>query len=217
MLKKRLFNMMDFRVVIAIVVMTAMILIPAFISLRNRYILRASATDVLFLVRKAQEEAVKKHAGVAMVVDSKTGTCSIFVDNSDHDKYPDNGNKHFQNGGLKTAWKSSIRAHSGDIFKNDRRYSLPIDITVGSAFYPGIEFNGRGLPSNIPAPQNPGAPPAYSLSCSAPDSMAGKSFVAIDIISKNVSNIRYQVLINTMTGGARLVVSMDGGGCFQGV
>ncbi len=209
------FGRLDLSLSIVVVAVIIMVVLPACISLRNRYLLRASATDVLLLVKKAQAEAVKRDAVVAMAINSAARTCTAFIDDQGADQFPQSFRHLIFAEPRKTVWKSSIKARSVDIFQNDKTYALPHDITIHGASFPGIVFDRRGIPLNIPQPPDNGAPPAYGLACSTPAATSGKSFVAIDIKSKKLSSIQYQVLINAATGRARLVASMNGGTCFQ--
>jgi type II secretion system protein H len=72
------FSLIELCVVIAIAAIIAAIGIPNFFSMRDRYRLRASATDVLATFKQAQSAAVKRNASVAVTIGATT--CTVFVD-----------------------------------------------------------------------------------------------------------------------------------------
>jgi Tfp pilus assembly protein FimT len=74
------FSLMELCVIVAIICIIAAIGIPNFLGMRERYRLRASATDLLSTIKKAQTEALKRGKRVAVAIDTGAGTCTLFVD-----------------------------------------------------------------------------------------------------------------------------------------
>ena len=132
------FSLIEVMVVIAIIAVMASIAIPGFFSMRARYKLRASATDVLSSVKRAQTEAVKRSVPVAITINTGTGTCTVFAD--DGGATPANANNLTLDATEQTLFTAMTQA--GDVLTNDSVSPLPV--VAGN---PSIGFNSAGIPT----------------------------------------------------------------------
>ena len=76
------FSLMELVVVIAITGIIATIAIPLGLSMRERYKLRESASDVLSAMKRAQTEAVKRGVRSKVFINATNGVwaCTVFID-----------------------------------------------------------------------------------------------------------------------------------------
>jgi type IV fimbrial biogenesis protein FimT len=73
------FSLLEMMIVIGIIGIIAIFVVPGFFSMRERYKLRSSATDVMSAMKRAQSEAVKRDTRVVLVATAET--CTVFIDN----------------------------------------------------------------------------------------------------------------------------------------
>jgi type IV fimbrial biogenesis protein FimT len=72
------FSLMELCVIVAIIAIIAAIGIPNLLGMRERYQLRATATDVLSVLKKARTEAIKRNVPVA--VEFTGSSYTVFID-----------------------------------------------------------------------------------------------------------------------------------------
>jgi Tfp pilus assembly protein FimT len=202
------------------------IALPAVLSVRHKYELKQSAMDVVSALNKAQSEATSKKVNVALAIDRGSGICTAFVDDGAL-SYEKKHNLTLTPGraaNLKLDPNEKVlfrtRIHQIDIVKNDRQYPFPQSVAVREASGAlvggisvdgklsfGVEFNDRGIPTNL------GVETRAYKPCSG-SSIAGL-FAAMDIKSKTNPIDRYQVAMNPSTGRVRLLLSVNGGACYK--
>jgi prepilin-type N-terminal cleavage/methylation domain-containing protein len=145
------FSLMELCVVVAIAAVISAITIPLLFSMRERYKLRESATDVLSTFKRAQAEAVKRNARVAITISNGTTTCTAFLD--DGGGVPANANNTIQDPAELTLFTTNTQ--TGNSLLND-------------TFLPGNpEFTSGGTLTNA---CQPGFPP---LPCNSVDVVGG--------------------------------------------
>lgn len=88
---QRGFTLIEAMVVIAIIGITAAIIVPSIISYRQKASLRATAAGMLGIVRNAQVEAVKRNFNTVIRFDAANRTVSMFVDDGSGGGTPNNG------------------------------------------------------------------------------------------------------------------------------
>ena len=196
------FSLIEMCIVIAIAAIISAIAIPVGLGMRDRYRLRASATDVLSAVKRAQTEAVRRGARIAILFAMGTppagGTCTVFVDNG---AGGGGANDLIPNG------TETVILPVGSCNIGDPGCLLPPPLTmvqtgnslVATTPPPGVppptlnnaEFNSGGIPVVINA-----AIPATP--------------VAIDVTGAAGLNVRYRIQLE-ITGHAVLRVSTNGG------
>jgi len=128
------FSIIELMVVIGIAAIIAGVSIPAFLNMRDKYKLRASATDVMSTFKRAQAEAVKRNSSVAVTFGA--GTCTTFIDDGTGGGIAKNV---ILDGAEVTLSVTTLQL--GNTFNNN---TFPI--VNGN---PDIEFNSRGLPALI--------------------------------------------------------------------
>jgi type IV fimbrial biogenesis protein FimT len=132
------FSLMELCIAIAIAGVISAIVIPLGLSMRQRYQLRASATDMLSTFKKAQSEAVKRNARVAVIITTGTpGICTVFVDDG---AGGGGANNLIQDGTEVILFTTTTQI--GNSLANDAVSPLPV-----VALHPAIEFNSGGIPS----------------------------------------------------------------------
>ncbi len=200
--------------------------LPAVFSVRHKYELKQSAMDVVTAVKKARSEARNRGENAALVVDRTTGICTAFVDDGAlaYEKKHNLPLTPERAANLKLDPHETVlfreRIHRIDTVKNDRKYPFPKTVPIRSAsgalvggiyvggkLSPGVEFNGRGIPTNL------GKQGTAYKPCRGP-SIAGL-YSAWDIKSKTNPIDRYQVALNSSTGKVRLLLSVNRGECYQ--
>ena len=200
--------------------------LPAILTVRHKFELKDSALDVVTAVQKAQAEAKNRKESVALAIDHTTGICTAFVDDGavSYEKKnhlpmtPERANNLKLDPNEEVLFRERI--HPIDVVKNDREHPFPKTQAVGSAsgelvggilidgrLYPGVEFNAQGLPTNLGTEETVYKPCRGS-------SIAGL-FSILDVKSKTNPIDRYQVAMNSATGKVLLLLSINGGQCYQ--
>jgi type IV fimbrial biogenesis protein FimT len=129
------FSMIELAVVIAIIGLIAAVAVPGLLSMRERYKLRSSATDVLSALKKAKSEALRRDRPVAVVFGAAAYT--VFVD--DGNGVGGIANNLVQDGTELLLFSGALQP--GNTFA---------DNTILPLLYSGnIEFNPRGTPAII--------------------------------------------------------------------
>jgi hypothetical protein len=200
--------------------------LPAVLSVRHKYELKQSAMDVVTALNKAQSEAKSIKENVALAIDRGSGICTAFVDDGAL-SYEKKHNLPLTPGmaaNLKLDPNERVlfrtRIHRIDTVKNDKLYPFPQSvafkeasgdlvggISVNGKLSFGVEFNDRGIPTNLGIEKKKYKP------CSG-SSIAGL-FEAMDVKSKTNPIDRYQVAMNPYTGQVHLLLSINRGACYQ--
>jgi len=200
--------------------------LPAILSVRHKYELKQSAMDVVSAIKKAQSEAESRGKSVALAIDRATGTCMAFVDDGAL-AYEQQHNLPLtpeRAANLRLDPNETVlfreRIHRIDTVNDDREHPFPKAMAVKTAsgelvggisvdgkLFSGVEFNNRGVPTNL------GMQRSVYKPC-RPSSIAGL-YSAWDIKSKTNPVDRYQVALNSSTGKVHLLLSVNRGECYQ--
>jgi prepilin-type N-terminal cleavage/methylation domain-containing protein len=186
------FSLVELAVTIAIAAVIAAIVIPFGLSMRQRYQLRAAATDVMSTFKRAQSEAVKRNARVAITI--LAGTFTVFLDNGavivspafPSGFNPAQANDLVQNGLEQTLFTTTLQSGT----------SLTYGLLPAPTQLPLVtEFNSAGIPYT-----------GGAVVLAAP--------VAINVVSSAGLSVQYQVWLN-VTGHVNLLTSTDSGATFH--
>jgi prepilin-type N-terminal cleavage/methylation domain-containing protein len=130
------FTILEMMIVIGIIGIIATFIGPGFFSMRERYKLRSSATDVMSAMKRAQSEAVKRDTRVVLVATAET--CTVFIDNvgGTANQCDVGETVILPVGATDTACAPLITVQPGNTL-------------TPSAGFADTAFNRRGLPSNI--------------------------------------------------------------------
>lgn len=212
--------------VIVVMVIISIVVIPSILSVRHKYELKESATDIVSAVKRAQAEAERRGQNVALAIDSASGTCTAFID----DGALQYERAHKLRLTPKNANNLALDAHETKIFttkiqsidamRNSRKHPFPMGvvaktatgyptggITIAGRLYPGVEFNAHGLPINLGSGEKAYVP--------CPGSSVAGLFSAVDVKSTTNPVDRYQVALNASNGSVLLLTSTNGGECYQ--
>jgi prepilin-type N-terminal cleavage/methylation domain-containing protein len=88
---QRGFSLIEMMVVIAIIGITAAIIVPNVINYRERARVRASASEMLAIFRTAQVEAVKRNYNMVILFDAANAKATTFLDNGQGGGTANNG------------------------------------------------------------------------------------------------------------------------------
>ncbi len=217
------FNLILATVVLVII---AIVVVPSILSVRHKYELKESATDIMSAVKRAQAEAERRGQNVALAIDSVSGTCTAFIDDGAL-RYerahklrltPENANNLVLDAHETKIFTTKIQAI--DAMRNSRKHPFPMGvvaktatgyptggITIAGKLFPGVEFDAHGLPTNLGSGEKAYVP--------CPGSSVAGLFSAVDVKSTTNPVDRYQVALNAANGSVLLLTSTNGGQCYQ--
>ncbi len=167
------FSLMELCVAVAIAAIIAAIAIPALLGARERYRLRASATDVLSVIKRAQTEAVRRGAKVKLLFNAVNGTCTVFVDDG-------------SGGGV-----------AGDSIPNGTETVSVSTLQPGNSLlnitFPPTnisEFNSGGMPVNVcPTLQGPPPVPTCFVNIVRPANLVLQYRVSLNITGHTILQV----------------------------